>query len=389
MQWIGSREVGSLLANAPELPPPPTDWVAQAYAMIFEDPNNRADLASYISTVSYHKASLTGDIFGPFTTNAKRPDGSWDLGEATGRIVAAAQAAGGVQGIKNFCVIFTDHPGPSWAFWAPSGGGSCYVDMRSGLGVIAMENLHVIAAFGDLYGIPDSPGAFDVMDCACGTHPSAFTKIELGWLSPKAVVTIPPGTLSKSVTLHALGSPLALAPTPDRAHAIVAPVVPGLQYYIAEARLRVDKYEQNTPNVSSGIPQEGVVIYLIDRSTWPPVHKRRVLSHTGQNFSDKANGFSVTVKQVVSLGITVEIDRTEPADCAQIRSELAQNRAAIQELQSQLDAIPVVGGISIKFPPKLDDPSILKKIELVKAIKNLRIIEQRLIGRAQQLGCAL
>ena len=247
MQWIGSREVAFILANAPDLPAPPADWLAKARTKIFQDPVDGADLSSYITAVSYNKASLTGNIFGPYTTNAKRPDGSWDLGEATGRIINAARAAGVVPGIKYFCVIFTDHrPAPAWAFYSSSGG-SCYVDMIDGLGVIAMENLHVITQFGDLYGIPDSPDAFDVMACSCGTHPSSFTKIELGWVDPDTVITVPMGTPSRSITLHALGSSVDLSPTPNRAHGIMVPTSVSSHYYLIEARLRVDRYERTTP----------------------------------------------------------------------------------------------------------------------------------------------
>jgi len=90
MQWIGSREVAFILANASDLPAPPADWLAKARTKIFHDPVDGADLSSYITAVSHNKASLTGDIFGPYTTNAKRPDGSCDVGEATGRIINAA-----------------------------------------------------------------------------------------------------------------------------------------------------------------------------------------------------------------------------------------------------------------------------------------------------------
>jgi len=144
--WIGAKEVAFLLARAPELPAPPADWEDQARRKIFYDPVDRADLRSYVQTVSFGKARLVGDVYGPFQVTAKRADGSWDIGGAMDQAVAAATAGGQLAGISYFCVVFTDHPGPSWAFWG-SAGGRCYVDMLVPLGVLAMENLHVLTQF--------------------------------------------------------------------------------------------------------------------------------------------------------------------------------------------------------------------------------------------------
>ena len=227
-QWIGSREVAFILANAPELTPPPADWLAKANAMIFKIRSTvrTSPLTSARSRTTRLPSLVACSALSPPTHSGRTEAGIWERPlVALSRLL---RQQGSFLGSGPFTVIFTDHPGPSWAFYSASGG-SCYVDMVSGLGVIAMENLHVITQFGDLYGIQDSPGGFDVMDCACGTHPSAFTKIELGWIDPGAVVTVPIGTPSRSITLHALGSALALAPTPGRAHALMIPAPVGPQ----------------------------------------------------------------------------------------------------------------------------------------------------------------
>ena len=253
--WIGSKEVAFLLAQAPELPAPPPNWEASARQRIFFDATNGADLRSYIRTVSYEKARLVGDVYGPFQVTAKRPDGSWDIGGAMDQAISAATANGALAGVAYFCVVFTDHPGPSWAFW---NSGHCYVDMIAPLGVFAMENLHVLTKFGDLYGIPDSPGRFDVMDCACGTHPSAYTKLNFGWLDPATVATVASSSGINTLTLHALSSPISSAPTPGRVHAVKLPTPTASQYYLVEARLRTDRYESATPGVSpTGCPSKG------------------------------------------------------------------------------------------------------------------------------------
>jgi hypothetical protein len=65
------------------------------------------------------------------------------------------------------------------------------VDLGQPLGVWAMEVTHMVTRFGDLYGIPDSPGRYDVTDCSCGTHPSSYTKYALGWLDNTNSIDVP------------------------------------------------------------------------------------------------------------------------------------------------------------------------------------------------------
>jgi hypothetical protein len=369
--WIGSREVAFVLASAPELPAPPPNWEAAARAKLFYDPATGADFRSYIRTVSYGKARLLGDVYGPYPVVAKRPDGSWDIGNAMDQAIAAAVATGLVGGVNYFCVVFTDHPGPSWAFWS-AGGGRCYVDMLDPLGVVAMENLHVLTQFGDLYGIADSPGGFDVMDCACGTHPSSFTKLSFGWLDPSEVVSIPAGTPSQSQTVHALSSPISTASTPGRAYVIKAPSASAQRYHLIEARLRTDIYERPTPGVSSGLPAEGLVVYWIDETAWPPVHLKKILSNVGDQYSDASQGLTVTLNGSVPLGLVARVDRGQPAECAWIQDELATIKAEIASLQQDLQhAAPG------------------EKAGIAAQIKRLQAQARTLRQRGQELGCSM
>jgi hypothetical protein len=368
--WIGSREIAFILAEAPELPPPPTNWEAAARVKLFHDLATGGDFRTYIRTVSYGKARLLGDVYGPYTVVAQRLDGSWDIGNAMDQAISSAVATGLVGGVNYFCVVFTDHPGPSWAFWSAAGG-RCYVDMLDPLGVIAMENLHVLTQFGDLYGIADGPGGFDVMDCACGTHPSSFTKLNFGWLDPSEVVNVPAGTPTQSQTLHALSSPISAASTPGRAHAIKAPSASAQRYHLIEARLRTDAYESSTPGVSSGLPAEGLVVYWIDETTWPPVHLKKVLSNVGDQYSDASQGLTVTMDGSVPLGLVARVDRGQPAECTWIRNELANIEAEIAGLQEDLQQAP---------------PG--EKPGIAAQIKRLQAQSRTLRERSEQLGCS-
>lgn len=65
-----------------------------------------------------------------------------------------------------------------------------------------MEILHMTTGFGDLYNTTPHPGRFDEMACACGTHPSTYTKIRLGWIDPSEIPSLLPG--AGDHTLHAV-----------------------------------------------------------------------------------------------------------------------------------------------------------------------------------------
>jgi len=177
--------------------------------------------------------------------------------------------------------------------------------MEAGLGTWAMENTHILTAFGDLYGIPDSPGNFDNMACNCGTHPSSFTKIKMGWVNPRDISASPSGT---TVTLHALSN--ALRPgEAGREHAVKIPSQrSSLAYLLVEARLRTDPYERSTPGLSSGIPSEGVVVYWIDEISWPPVHLRTPTAlGVGQSYTEEPLGIRIAVDSQENVGFVVTI----------------------------------------------------------------------------------
>ncbi|HET7091363.1 MAG TPA: hypothetical protein VFL17_22245 [Anaerolineae bacterium] len=388
MAWNGSREVAFILADVPDFPRPPAEWERRVRERTFYDPVTGADLRAFIRAVSYGRARLTGDIYGPFNVAlARNPDGSVHLGVTMDNAIRAAQ--GLIEGYLYACIVFTQSPGPAWAFWGYSPGyfyspqhqqypstytstitGTCYVDTDDPLGVWAMENLHAITQFGDLYGISDSPGAFDVMDCSCGTHPSSFTKSKLGWLDGSEVVVIPPGTPARTVTLQALGSPRR----PGSVYAAKLTSTTGSQrYFLVEARMRVDRYENATPGVSTGISSEGVVVYWIDESSWPPVHLRRPVLTPGAEFADQVEGVRISEVAQAPSGFAVRIERGEPAECDWIRTQLDDLGTRIDDLRQDL--------------VEEADPRV--RAGILQEIRALESQAQRLRNRANTLGCSL
>jgi hypothetical protein len=87
---------------------------------------------------------------------------------------------------------------------AQLGGFWARFSMSEALGVWAMELMHVLANFDDLYPFGGNMGSFDEMAGARGTHPSAFTKSAIGWLDTTAVARHPNGQAA-NYQLHAIG----------------------------------------------------------------------------------------------------------------------------------------------------------------------------------------
>lgn len=337
--WLGSRRMVIIptVVNDPSFNPPPTDFAEVVRRRIFYDPDptSGADrsLRSYIFAVSYGRALLEADVTAPVTVpvshcGAMQDDAIRTL--PTGHTYEYA------------CVVFTGgtHGCTGWAFYdnPPFPGTAnlrnwCYVSLDAPLGVWAMETMHALTGFGDLYQTTDGPpGRFDNMDCACGTHPSSFTKLKLGWLEQNQV-RIAGAQSPISVNLHAVG--LLQPSPPGRVAAIRIPSTGGGRYFLAEARLGVDPYERSTSGVSSGIPSEGVIVYEIDESVWAPVHLRAQLT-TGGEYVNQAEGFRLSVDAAIAGGFTVTVTSTEHPECETVRGAIAEAEAEIRSLQDEL-----------------------------------------------------
>jgi hypothetical protein len=78
-----------------------------------------------------------------------------------------------------------------------------------------------------------------------------------------------------------------------------------------------DIYEKNTPGISIGIPSEGVIVYWVDESSWPPVHILRPsylnrdppLSSPADKFTDPNTRVEITIVSKLQSGFTVNIKR--------------------------------------------------------------------------------
>jgi hypothetical protein len=357
----------------PQFDAPPADWVDQISRRIFYDPDPTSgldrSLRTYVHTISYGKALLEADVFNPVSVQTSHCGAMQD--EAIRTLPAG-------HSYEYACVVFSggSHNCRGWAFYEnpPFPGTSnlrhwCYVSTGEGLGVWAMELMHTLTGFGDLYQTTDArPGAFDNMDCACGTHPSAFTKLKLNWLDQSQVRTTSAGS-SATFTLHALG--LLQPSPPGRIAAIRIPSTISQHYFLVEARLEVDPYERSTPGVSAGLPGEGVVVYEIDEAVWAPVHLRAVLS-TGQSYTNQSEQLQISATAQVPGGFTVTLQSTEHPDCSAIRHQIAEAEAEIRSLQEELQhAAPG------------------EKADILDRIREWRAIQRTAQQHRTELGCRL
>jgi hypothetical protein len=215
--------------------------------------------------------------------------------------------------------------------------------LDNGIGAWAMELLHMVTEFGDLYGAPvgraPSPGRYDEMDAADATHPCTFTKLKLGWLDPAALVMATPLPGGQDFTLHPLAR---LQPAPPGRVTALRVALPGgaMRYLMIEAREPVDDWEKGVAGFGAGIPGEGVVVYDVDESVWPPLWLRTsVALRVGESFADAVAQLALTVQAGgAGAGWRVQLKTTEPARCATIRAQIANLGEEITDLQAELEA---------------------------------------------------
>jgi hypothetical protein len=256
--WLGQRHAVFVPVRDSRVDPDPVpDFVQRTLERVFYDPDPTTgvdrSLQRYVSLVSYGKASLLGTVTEVVTANS--PD---TMGAARRSIpannpydvVVAVLPSGGA-----------DRGGWAWVDYPPiSGiGDFCRVNLGEDLGTWAMEIMHCLTGFMDLYNFEPHPDRFDNMACACGTHPSTHTLVHLQWL-PASSVTRKDDRGQDIYYLHPVG--LSQPPPPGHTMAVRIPGRNQPNYFLVEARIRCDDYERPS-YASEGIPSEGVVVYEV------------------------------------------------------------------------------------------------------------------------------
>jgi hypothetical protein len=309
MPWIGKKRVAFIPVFRPSFDPPgspPPNWpqliASRVYFQRDSSRNIDVSLRNYIYTTSQGRADIEGEVLDMVTVDREDvPVGFLDgqLGQTLRNqgFDAAAMVMLGGTGAGSSILL---------GFWAR------FV-MAEGVGVWAMELTHVIAGYADLYtnDRANDLNTFDNMDCSCGTHPTAYTKVQLGWLDPSAIAV--DRTANAQYDLHAVG--LVQPPPPGRVTAVQ--IETGGNPLFVEARLRADQYDGGNNWNPNGIKNEGVIVYELAGVQNPFAQPGeidpliRLLTQTtlvpGQSFTSNSG---VTVRVVVALmgGFTVSID---------------------------------------------------------------------------------
>jgi hypothetical protein len=175
--------------------------------------------------------------------------------------------------------------------------------MLEGVGVWAMEFMHSLTAFADLYPFGGNMRAFDEMHCSCGTHPSAYTKSAVGWLDASAIADNAGGGVAYD--LHSIG---LVQPPPSGRWAAVR-IGSQVPYLMVEARQKVDQFDHN-------VPSEGVIVYRVQTTdplgnaqndTAPIALLTTTAITPGQSFASDTN-VKVQVVKALPGGFSIKVE---------------------------------------------------------------------------------
>jgi hypothetical protein len=203
--------------------------------------------------------------------------------------------------------------------------------MVEDLGVWAMEFMHSLTGFADLYTFGGNMGDFDEMAGTRATHPSAYTKAAVGWLDSSAIAS---HTGTKTY------QPVGLIQPPPSGRVAAIRIGSEVPYVVVEARQRVDQFDAR-------IPSEGVIVYRIQttdplgwaqNATAPVQLLTPVAMKPGDEFVTEAN-ISVKVSEVIPGGSTVVVhDRCETYEqqIAQAQQRIEDATSTIADLQAEL-----------------------------------------------------
>lgn len=298
MSWIGRKKLAFIPLHRPNAHPPddpiPTDWPNDILRRVLfdPDPTTKEDrsLRAYIHAASSGLADLDAVVM-PMQI-LDQQDVPPDALEGQ----LGSQLRG--QGFDAAALVMLGQPptGTTLNFW-------CRFDMSEGVGVWAMEFMHSLTGFADLYPFGGNMGHFDEMACACGVHPSAYTKAAIGWLDKSAIAQHIGRTAGYD--LHSVG--LVQPPPSGRSAAVrIGSQVP---YLMVEARQKVDQFDGD-------IHTEGVIVYQVQTSDllgWAqnataPIELLTTAALTpGQAFTS-SSGVTVHVISALPGGFSVRID---------------------------------------------------------------------------------
>lgn len=366
--WLGRKRVAFVPLFRSNAAPPdqiPPDWENAIYRRVVYDPRREANgadrsMRAWLRAASSGLADIDPLVL-PMQTINKQVVTVNELEGALGSRLRD-------QGMDAAVLVMLGGrgAGTNAGFWSR-------VVMAESNGVWLMEMMHGLTGFKDLYHFNDDVdpsecaiGTFDQMSASSQTHPTAFTKNELGWLNAAAI------------RLHAGGSVdyelqhLALAQPPVAGRTTAVRIGNGFPYVMVEARQTTDQFEAGMPALNDGqemgIASEGVIAYRVQtRNATVQAregHKKPLYLITLKALQpDQSvaldNGVTLTVTGARADGFAIRISGPNPCPALKRR---------MKNLANKLDQVP--------------GPDINERKKILKEIGEIR-------RKALQLECEL
>jgi len=276
--WFGTKRVAFVpLFRSNAVPPDqiPPNWENVILNRVLFNPRpeaNGADrsLSAWLQAVSLRRADIEPLVL-PMQTIARQNVLPWDLdgipwqGETLGQFLRNQ----GVQAAQ--LVMLGGRPsGTSAGFWSR-------VVMAESNGLWLMELIHSLTGFVDLYPFPNDTdpvdrniGAFDQMSATSQTHPTIFTKNELGWLGAGCIGRYQFGSSSGQtgfILLNNSSPPQFTPPDCNSGGVFAVRIGDDFPYVMVESRRKTDQFETGMSSTGDpqemGITSEGVIAYRV------------------------------------------------------------------------------------------------------------------------------
>ena len=334
MVWLGTKKVAFIPTFRPRAIPPdfiPPDWDKLILRRVLNDPapgtNIDRSFRAWLRAASSGRADIEPVVFPMETIDQQNVPPDVFEGKLGGSLRS--------QGFAHACIVMLGGDGAATnaGYW------SRFVMVES-TGKWIMEVIHGITGFKDLYPFNDDldpadrvPGSFDLMSGMRLTHPTAYTKLGLGWADQASIVQY--GGATVDYDLHFLSR--AQPPPAGRVSAIR--IGTGVPYVMIEARKKNDSFDGGVPTATSpiaGIDSEGVIAYRVQTPSalGERINRRLpvfMLTQTALKAGQSAsldNGIVLTVTGELSdgMGVRVEnplehlINRTTPVRAARTAS---------------------------------------------------------------------
>ncbi len=272
--WVGTKRVAFVplfrtVATPPDQIPP--NWEQTILARVLYNPRREANgtdrsLRAWLRAASSGRADIDPVVLPMQTIDRQDVDPDALEGQLGSQLRD--------QGMDAAVLVMLGGRGAAtnWGFWSR-------VVMLESNGDWLMELIHGLTGFKDLYHfnndtdpLSNSIDSFDEMAASSQTHPTAFTKNELGWLDDGSIVRH--DEAGTEYELQDIG--FAQPPVAGRVSAVrIGESVP---YVLVESRSMNDQFEAGMPSLPRdfheyGIAGNGVIAYRVQTKD-PTVQER-------------------------------------------------------------------------------------------------------------------